>query len=97
MRSSAAGDALARVVDGQLGRPRRGHRLGVDAVVELSVEDHVAQRVDVAVGVAVDVHRQAVGGEGEARSGGVIGPVGHLVDGRIGVVGRHLARYRRGQ
>jgi hypothetical protein len=52
----------------------------------------VAQGVDVAVGVAVHVHRQPVHGEGQPGGvGPVPGRAGHLVDGGVGVVGRGAA------
>jgi hypothetical protein len=40
-QQAAADDPLAGHVDGQLGGARRGDGVGVDAVVEDPVEDHV--------------------------------------------------------
>jgi hypothetical protein len=97
-QQAPAGDALTRDIDGQLLSPGRGHRRPrVNSVVKLSVEDHMAQRIDMTVGVAVNVHRQAVGSEGQPGGSGIVGPVRHLVDRRIGIVRRQFAYDRRGQ
>ncbi len=67
----------------------RGH-----PVVQLAVEDHVAEGVDMAVGIAVDVHRDAVHAERKPRAG--VGPqrLFHPVLGGIGVVRRHPVLHR---
>ena len=64
---ATADDAVVRVVDGQLAGALRGDRARRDAVVQRPVVADVAQRVDVAVHVAVDVHRQLVRGERHSR------------------------------
>ena len=97
-QQTTADDPAAGHLDGQLSGPRRGDGARAQAVVEGPVEDHVTQGVDVAVGVAVDVHGYPVHGEGESGGGTRAGPgVSHLVHGGIGVVGRHLALDRRRQ
>jgi hypothetical protein len=62
-QQTTADDPAAGYLDGQLSGPRRRDGARAQAVVEGPLEDHVTQGVDVAVGVAVDVHRYPVQGE----------------------------------
>jgi hypothetical protein len=57
----------------------------------------VAQGVDVAVGVAVDVHRDPVHAERQPRTGVGTQRSCHLMLGRIGIVGRRPVLDRRGE
>src|SRR5215472_13564923 len=86
---SAADDAIGGRGDGQLGRPGVADDVGWPVVVEPAVIDDVAEGVDVGVGVAMDVHADLVHGEGEPIVGCAITGLGHLVPGRLGVVGCH--------
>jgi hypothetical protein len=57
----------------------------------------MAEGVDVAVGVAVDVHRDPVHAERQPLTGvGAPRPC-HLVLGRVGIVGGRPVFYRRGE
>ena len=85
---TATDDAIAGHVDREPRRTRRGECVDAHVVVELVVVDDVTERVDVAVGVAMHVHREPIRREFEAWDTNAIGGVpGHLVLGRFRVVG----------
>jgi hypothetical protein len=93
----AADDAVGGDRDGQLGRSGLGDGFRRHSVVQLTIEDDVAQGIDVSVGVAVDVHRDPVHAERQPRP--CVGPqrLLHLVLGGVGVVERLPVLHRRGQ
>ena len=62
-QQTTADDPAAGYFDRELSGPRCSDGACAQAVEEGPVEDHVTQGVDVAVGVAVDVHRYPVQGE----------------------------------
>jgi hypothetical protein len=69
----------------------------VHAVVQRPVVDDVTEGVDVAVGVAVHIHRQTVHGELQTGCRRLIIGADHLVAAGFGIVpGRHCLD-RRGQ
>nr|BBJ49667.1 hypothetical protein SAVMC3_22960 [Streptomyces avermitilis] len=88
----ASDDAVAGQGDGQGARPVRRQRVRRRyATVQGAVVDDVAQRVDMAVHIAVNVHGDAV--PRELHSGRVrfaVGRSGEPVLGRIGVVRRGM-------
>jgi len=68
------------------------------AVVQPALERDVAQRVDVAVGIAVVVEGQVVRGEPQQPRADVdVGEHRHVVDGGLGVVGRGPGVQREAQ
>jgi len=68
------------------------------AVVQPALERDVAQRVDVAVGIAVVVEGQVVHGEPQQPRADVdVGEHRHVVDGGLGVVGRGPGVQREAQ
>ena len=92
----APDDPVGGDADGQLTRPVLADRVRGDPVVQRAVEHHMAQGVDVAVGVAVDVHTEPVHAERQPRPGA--GPhLRHLVTSGLGVVGRGLVLHRGGE
>ena len=95
---AAADDPVPGRLVGQLRRPGRPDGLRRHVVVEPGLVDDVAQRVDVAVGVPVNVHGQPVRGKGQPiRVGLVPGRAGHVVHGGVGIVGCHAALDRGGE
>ena len=89
-------DPVAGHVDRQRS-PVTGRSAGVHSVVQRSVEDDVTQGVDVAVGVAVHVHRQTVHGELQAGCRRPVTGAEHLVAAGFGVVPGGHRLDRRGQ
>lgn len=64
---AAPDDAVVDEVQGQFAGALRRQACRRDTAVQLAVEDHVTERVEVAVRVPVHVHRQPVTGEVQPR------------------------------